>query len=112
MSPEFQQDDITYSRIGTYYQLLTVRLYDGVYPCLVNARCRSVNSFPLPKHAVPPVKRFAGQPCDRLTGTSAKVRLPSQFPLYFWCFRSLIFLRLTLKPSTIPSAFTRRSATS
>jgi hypothetical protein len=30
----------------------------------------------------------------------------------FWSFLSLVFLRLTLKPSTIPSAFTRRSATS
>jgi hypothetical protein len=35
--------------------------------------------FPSTKHTVSPVKRFTVQPFDRLSGTSAKVRLPSHF---------------------------------
>src|SRR5258707_7781720 len=46
-------------------------------------------------------------------GPPRKIRLPSDsLRLFAFFFRSLVFLRLTLKPSTFPSAFTRRSATS
>jgi hypothetical protein len=46
-------------------------------------------------------------------GPPRKIGLPSDsLRLFAFFFRSLVFLRLTLKPSTFPSAFTRRSATS
>jgi len=77
MSLEFLQDDIVYSRRGTYRQLLRVRVYDIVHPCLpvfIVARLPLL----LFKRGVSSVKCFACQTCDRLCGTSAEDSFSSQ----------------------------------